>query len=313
MLELKKVSIAYGSHEVVHQVSLHMREGESLSIVGESGCGKSTLIRSIVSLLGTNGNITEGRIIYKGEDITNLPQTKARSIRGREIALLYQNAGSSMDPSMKIGKQFLEALRTKGNITRKESDHIARSYMEKLLLKNPDKILNNYPVRLSGGMNQRVALAMTMAMEPGLILADEPTSALDVTAQVEVVRTMQKLREESHASLLMVTHNFGVVAQLADRVAVMYGGRIVEEGTADQILRTPEHPYTKILIQAVKQIRVSGTATPSLREMTDICCPYHSRCPHATERCHQCVPPMVQKMDGHRIRCFRTEGEPFDE
>lgn len=226
MLEVENVSVACGDKKILDQVSFSVGPGETVSIVGESGSGKSTLLKAITGLLADGVRLCKGTVTFEGMELSSMDPDGLRSLRGAKIAMVYQQAGRSMDPVTKIGSQFYEALRTKGRLSRSESDRKAIACMEQLSLKEPGRILHTYPVMLSGGTNQRVAIALAMVMEPSLILADEPTSALDVTVQAEVVETMKKLRENSSASILMVTHNMGVVAQMSDRVGVMYKGRM---------------------------------------------------------------------------------------
>lgn len=251
MLEIRELSVAYGDREVVHKVSFSVQPGETVCIVGESGSGKSTMLKAIAGLLGQEGHVTGGRIEFEKRDLLQLSREEYRALRGGRIAMVYQHAGASMDPVMRIGRQFHEELKLKGKISRRESDEKAVGCMEQLLLKEPERILASYPSMLSGGTNQRVALAMAMVMEPDLILADEPTSALDVTVQAEVVKAMQNMKKVTNAAILMVTHNMGVVAQMADKVGVMQNGELVEWGTAEAVLTHPVHDYTKMLMSCV--------------------------------------------------------------
>lgn len=308
MLEVKNLSVAYGKKQVVEDVSFSVTPGETVSIVGESGSGKSTILRAILGLMGQEGHILNGSITFDGVELPKLPPDKIRAYRGAVIATVQQQAGLSMDPITKIGKQIHEAICTKEKITRRESDERAIKCMKALSLKEPERILNTYPVMLSGGTNQRVALAMAMVMEPRLILADEPTSALDVTVQVEVVEAMKALKEQCDAAILMVTHNIGVVAQMADHVGVMYNGRLVEWGTRDDILRNPSHPYTKALMASV--LRMDGKV-PQVktiyRNSAKDGCVFYARCPHACDSCKESKPQMREISPGHLSMCPREK------
>lgn len=304
MLEVKNVSVSYGDKTIVDNLSISVQPRETVSIVGESGSGKSTLLKAILGLLGAEGWISGGTIEFEGRDLTSLGPEEMRKLRGAQIATVYQQAGRSMDPVTRIGKQFHEALLTKGKISRQESDRKAADCMRQLSLKNPEKILKSYPVMLSGGTNQRVALAMSMVMEPKLLLADEPTSALDVTVQVQVVEAMQHLKESCQAAILMVTHNIGVVAQMADKVGVMYNGHLMEWGTREQILSEPLHPYTRMLMNSV--LRMDGFVPEGkavYRERTAAGCPFYSRCPRVDKLCRCEMPKMKKTEDGHQIMC----------
>lgn len=312
MLEVKNLSVAYCDKQVVNQISFSVQDGETVSIVGESGSGKSTILRAIQGLLGSEGRIMEGDILFDGMELQTLKADEMRKLRGSTIATVPQQAGLSMDPIMKIGKQFHEAILTKYNITRKESDERASACMRELSLKDPERLLNSYPVMLSGGTNQRVALAMAMVMEPKLILADEPTSALDVTVQVEVVEAMKDLKKNCDAAILMVTHNMGVVAQMSDHVGVMYNGDLVEWGTKEQIMVNPQHPYTRALMASV--LRMDGkipNVKTVLRDPAPQGCKFYARCPMACDRCKESKPVMTGTESGHRVMCFEVQQEGY--
>ena len=306
VLEVRNISIAYNEHMVIKDVSFSVQSGETVCIVGESGSGKSTILRAIQGLLGREGRVARGSIDFNGVALLSLNKEEMRKYRGAIIATVPQQAGLSMDPITKIGKQFHEAILTKKAVSGKESDKLAADCMRSLSLKNPERILNSYPVMLSGGTNQRVALAMAMVMEPQLILADEPTSALDVTVQVEVVEAMQALKHQCDAAILLVTHNMGVVAQMADHVGVMYNGRMLEWGSCKDILHHPHHPYTKELMSSV--LRMDGRlpqVKTVYRESVEEGCVYYSRCPFAKEMCRQC--PDMRTCDGHLVMCHYAE------
>ncbi len=304
MLKIKNLSVAYGSKKVVNNISFNVGAGETVSIVGESGSGKSTVLRAIQGLLGSEGEILSGGIEFDGAELSSLSSEQMRKLRGSVIATVPQQAGLSMDPITKIGRQFHEAMLTKWKIGKKEALEKAAACMSALSLKNPVRILESYPAMLSGGTNQRVALAMAMVMEPRLILADEPTSALDVTVQVEVVETMMELKNSVDAAILMVTHNIGVVAQMSDYVGVMYRGNLVEWGKCGDVLGNPLHPYTKMLMSSV--LRMDGKI-PQLRVMrgkeAEKGCPFFGRCPDACPVCENVMPSMREESDGHSVMC----------
>ena len=302
MLEIKNLSIAYNERPVVEGVGFTVLPGETVSIVGESGSGKSTILRAVQGLLGREGSVIGGSVAFDGVSLLDLSKEEMRRYRGAVIATVPQQAGQSMDPITKIGRQFHEAILTKRKITRSESDSLAAECMRSLSIKEPEKILNSYPAMLSGGTNQRVALAMAMVMEPQLILADEPTSALDVTVQVEVVEAMLALKRQCDAAILMVTHNMGVVAQMSDHVGVMYNGRLLEWGTREEILEDPRHPYTRALTASV--LRMDGTlpkVKTVYRENVGGGCVYYARCPYASEECR--TSPEMSTDGEHAVMC----------
>ena len=309
VLEIKNLSVGYAGRKVVEDVSFSVRAGETVSIVGESGSGKSTVLRAIQGLLGREGEILSGSVAFDGVTLNELKPERMRAYRGAVIATVQQQAGLSMDPITKIGRQFHEALQTKEKLTRSQSDLRAAACLRALSIKTPEKILNAYPVMLSGGTNQRVALAMAMVMKPRLILADEPTSALDVTVQVEVVQAMLALRRQCDAAILMVTHNMGVVAQMSDYVGVMYNGHLLEWGTKDEVLGDPRHPYTRALLSSVLRMDGSVPQVKTVyREAAGDGCAYYARCPYGTEQCATQKPNM-RDSNGHRVMCHRLGEE----
>jgi len=304
VLEIKNLSVEYAGKTAVDGVSFTVQDGETVSIVGESGSGKSTILRAVQGLLGREGRVSAGSVSFNGVELTALKNEELRRYRGAVIATVPQQAGLSMDPITKIGRQFHEVLSTKEKLTRKEAEARAAACMRDLSLKDPERILKTYPSMLSGGTNQRVALAMALVLQPQLILADEPTSALDVTVQVQVVNTMLELKQRSEAAILMVTHNIGVVAQMSDHVGVMYNGELVEWGTADDILRTPAHPYTYTLMASVLRMNGSLPQVKAVyREPCETGCVFYARCPRACERCRSEKPLMRELSPGHRVKC----------
>ncbi|MCI2105445.1 MAG: ABC transporter ATP-binding protein [Intestinimonas sp.] len=288
LLDIHHLSARYPcGTAVLHDVSLHMHSGEIVCVIGESGCGKSTLLRAILRMPG-KVDITKGQILYRGTDLCTLSSSRLRQIRGAGIGMIFQEPGASLDPIRRIGTQFYETLRAHGHITRAQAEQTACALLLRLELSDPQRILKSCPVQLSGGMNQRVAIALAMALHPDVLLADEPTSALDVLVQAQIVNELLRLRNEFGTGILLVTHNMGVVAKMADKVAVMYGGRIVEYGYRDSILTTPSHPYTKALMEAIP--RLDGTPPRGLpgracRKFPQEGCAFAPRCPHAQPDC----------------------------
>lgn len=261
ILEYRNVDIHYGKKQVIENVSLSMKPGEILGIVGESGSGKSTLIRAAMGLLGEGGTVTQGQILYQGTnttiDMTQIHGEEMRRLRGAEIAMIFQNAGASLCPIRTIEEQLYEAVLEHESISKGEIRDRALELFEQLGFTNGEQILKSYPFEFSGGMNQRVGIVLAMVLRPRLLLADEPTSALDVTVQLQVLREMKKLRDMYGTSIVLVTHNIGVVNYLADHVAVMHQGKLVEYGTKEDVLNHPQDAYTKKLIGSVLHLKRS--------------------------------------------------------
>ena len=261
ILEYRNVDIHYGKKQVIENVLLSMKPGEILGIVGESGSGKSTLIRAAMGLLGEGGTVTQGQILYQGTnttiDMTQIHGEEMRRLRGAEIAMIFQNAGASLCPIRTIEEQLYEAVLEHESISKGEIRDRALELFEQLRFTNGEQILKSYPFEFSGGMNQRVGIVLAMVLRPRLLLADEPTSALDVTVQLQVLREMKKLRDMYGTSIVLVTHNIGVVNYLADNVAVMHQGKLVEYGTKEDVLNHPQDAYTKKLIGSVLHLKRS--------------------------------------------------------
>lgn len=261
ILEYRNVDIHYGKKQVIENVSLSMKPGEILGIVGESGSGKSTLIRAAMGLLGEGGTVTQGQILYQGTnttiDMTQIHGEEMRRLRGAEIAMIFQNAGASLCPIRTIEEQLYEAVLEHESISKGEIRDRALELFEQLRFTNGEQILKSYPFEFSGGMNQRVGIVLAMVLRPRLLLADEPTSALDVTVQLQVLREMKKLRDMYGTSIVLVTHNIGMVNYLTDHVAVMHQGKLVEYGTKEDVLNHPQDAYTKKLIGSVLHLKRS--------------------------------------------------------
>lgn len=251
LLDIRHVEISYAGTPVVHDVTLQMQPGEILGIVGESGSGKSTVIKAAMGLLGKNGAVTRGDIYYRGKNVLEAKGEELRKMRGPGMGMIFQNTGASLCPIRRIEEQLYESVLQHEKISRFEVRRRALELFKKMKLRDGERILKSYPFELSGGMNQRVGIMMAMIMNPDLLFADEPTSALDVTVQAQVVREMVKLRELFGTGIAIVTHNIGVVEYMADQIAVLYQGKLVEYGTKEEVLYHPQEPYTRQLIGAV--------------------------------------------------------------
>ena len=289
ILETKNLCVSYGNTKILEDINISVNRGEILAIVGESGCGKSTLLKSLIRLMPSNAKIEKGEINYQNRDLLKLSNEELRQIRGKEISMVFQNSGASLCPIRTIEKQFIEAAKSHEDLSKEEIRKLIEDIFSKINLKDVDRILKSYPFELSGGMNQRVGIALAMLSKPSLILADEPTSALDVTAQAQVVKTLMKLRDSFKTSIIIITHNMGVVSFMVDKVAVMYGGKIVEYGMKKDIMHNPLHPYTQMLIKSTPSMKPSKLlgipGNPPSFEEKRIGCAFASRCNKAFEKC----------------------------
>ena len=255
MLEIKDLTIQYGDKlPVVENFSLSLKKGEIITIVGESGSGKSTVLSSILGLLPNGGKIISGDIIYNGESMLSKSLNQWRELRGTEITMISQDSGGTLNPIRKIGKQFVEYIQTHSKMSAKEAEEKAEDMFSKVNLPDPEIIMKSYPHQLSGGMKQRVGIAMALTFHPKIILADEPTSALDVITQAQIVKEIMDLRKKFDTSIIMVTHNLGVAAYISDKIIVMQNGKIVDAGDKNAVIENPKSEYTKKLLEAVPEI-----------------------------------------------------------
>lgn len=255
LLDMQHVEISYDGRPVVQDVTLQMEPGEILGVVGESGSGKSTLIKAAMGLLGNSGAVTKGAVYYKGQDVIRASGEDLRKMRGPSMGMIFQNTEAALCPIRRVEDQLYESVTQHEKISREEVREHALELFDKMKLPDGERILNSYPFELSGGMNQRVGIMMAMILKPDLLFADEPTSALDVTVQAQVVREMMKMRELYGTAIVIVTHNIGVVGYMADKIAVMYQGKLVEYGKKEDVMDHPQDEYTKQLIGAVLHIK----------------------------------------------------------
>jgi len=305
ILDIKNLSAGYDDLLVVKDVSFSMSEASIVGIAGESGCGKSTLLKSIMNLPGNNITKT-GSMMFCDRDIMTLNQKQMREILGKDLCVIFQKPENSMDPICKISTQFYEAVRIHDKrADKKEVLNRSADILEKLHFDNPTRVLNSYPFEMSGGMNQRIAIALSLINQPKLILADEPTSALDVSVQSEVIRLIREVREEFGTAVLIVSHNMNVLAQLSDKIGIMYGGRMVEFGTNEDVLGKSRHPYTMALMNSVPKMSKELPSSipgmpPRFGEIIEGC-PFRERCSYADENCIK--DPMVCGTDDHWWLC----------
>ncbi len=254
LLEVSELSVAYAEREIVRNVNLSLDEGQVLAIVGESGSGKTTVIRAILGCLPHEGRVSGGSILFEGKNLLDNTPAEWSRLCGTKAAMVFQDSGSMLDPIRRIGSQFIEYICEHSSMSKKEAARAAEAMLRKMHLPNPENIMKGYPFELSGGMRQRVGVAMAMFFTPRLLLADEPTSALDVTTQAQVVKEMMDICQKDKTAIIIVTHNIGVAAYMSDKLAVMQAGQIVEAGSTEAIIARPQSAYTKELLAAVPQV-----------------------------------------------------------
>ena len=317
VLKIENLHVSFdtyaGEVHAVRGVSLHVGEGEVLAVVGESGCGKSVTAQTIMKLNPMPpARIKEGSINLCGEDIVAANEKKMQDIRGRLVSMIFQDPMTCLNPTMKVGKQLTEAICQHRKLSKDEAKKEAVRLLEMVQIPNAAERAEQYPHEFSGGMRQRAMIAMAMSCEPKLLIADEPTTALDVTIQAQIMQLMAKVREETGTAIILITHDLGVVANLADRVAVMYAGKIVETGTAEDIFYRPKHPDTQALLKSLPTVEtsreeklVSIAGTPPDLFMPPKGCEFASRCEHCMKVCKKHVPPTYEVGAGHKAACWR--------
>ena len=301
-----------GQVPAVDGVDFILRKGETLGIVGESGCGKSVTSMSILHLLPPKGRIVDGTIRFKGRDITHLPPAEMAKLRGQEIAMIFQEPMTSLNPVYTVGYQISEMILRHEKVSKKEARARAIEMLRLVNIPAPEKRIDEYPHELSGGMRQRVMIAMALSCNPELLIADEPTTALDVTIQAQILDLMRTLKQTLNTSIMMITHDLGVVAEMSDYVLVMYAGMVMEYSDVRSLFADPLHPYTQGLLKALprmgesqEKLYVIDGVVPSLYELPTGC-RFWPRCAYATERCKHEIPALYE-VEGRKIRCFRYE------
>ena len=327
LLEIKNLETAFRIKDdyfnAVDKVSLDLYKNEVLAIVGESGCGKSTLATTIMRLHNENLTKSTGEIIFNGKNILDLTEDEMNKIRTKDIGMIFQDPLSSLNPLHRIGKQIEEALIYHTELSSEERQKRVIELLTQVGIPNPERCAKQYPHELSGGMRQRVMIAMAMSCKPSVLIADEPTTALDVTIQAQILDLIKGLQAEMHAGIILITHDLGVVAEMADRVAVLYAGEVVEIGTAEQIFKNPKHPYTRSLLRSIPQIDdeeaddelyVIQGMVPSLKTLDRQGCRFADRIPWVKDEGHEHNPTLHEVEEGHHVRCtcyknFEFEGE----
>ena len=315
LLEVEDLRVEFstrrGTVYAVNGISFAIAPGETLGIVGESGCGKSVTSLAILGLLAGNGRVRSGRALFEGRDLIRLKDRALRGIRGREIAMIFQDPMTSLNPVLTIGRQIRETLETHFDMNRKEAEARAAELIDRVGIPSAKARLRDYPHQFSGGMRQRAMIAMALACEPKLMIADEPTTALDVTIQAQILDLLRELVAEEDAALILITHDLGVVAGMCERVNVMYAGMFMETGSAEQLFGAPRHPYTLGLLQSVPRLDLGRRArlhpiegSPPNMLHAPSACPFQPRCRYEVDLSSREVPQLVEIEPGHKVACF---------
>ncbi len=316
LLEIDQLGVRFGRHEAVRGLDVRIDAGETLAIVGESGCGKSVTSLAVLRLVPRPGSV-RGAIRFAGRDLLALPPRQMRAVRGKDIGMVFQEPMTSLNPVLTIGRQITETLRLHEGLSRGGAQARAAALLGEVGIATPEQRLRQYPHQLSGGMRQRVMIAIALACSPRLLIADEPTTALDVTIQAQILDLLRDLKARAGTAILLITHDLGVVAETAQRVLVMYAGRMVEEAPVAALFAAPLHPYTRGLLGAMPRLfsSLDATAPARLAEIpgqvpdattTIIGCAFAGRCPHVTEICRRTAPAISEPAPGHRLACHHA-------
>ena len=312
ILEVENLAIKIDDVELINDVSFKLESGKTMALVGESGCGKSLTALSILQLLPEAAHISEGSICLNKRELSKLSEREMRSVRGNEISMIFQEPASTLDPLMTVGKQITEAIRAHAQVTFQDATTAACNMMDKVGIPDPATRFKQYPFELSGGMCQRIMIAIALICEPLVLIADEPTTALDVTIQAQTLELMHSLQKETGTAILLITHDMGVVADMADMVMVMYAGQVVEYGDVFEIFRQPRHPYTRLLLNSIphieksrkKKLKVIEGIVPDLHHWPSGC-RFNPRCPLADERCTKIEPHLeTLNQTDHFVSCW---------
>lgn len=324
LLRVKDLDVSFktynGETNVLRGVNFSVNKGETLAIVGESGSGKSVSAKSIMQLLPKqNSMVNSGEVLFEGKNLLGYNEREMRKIRGSAISMVFQDPMTSLNPTMSIGKQIMEGLLEHQNLTKKQAFDTAVELIELVGISNADSRMKEYPHQLSGGMRQRIVVAMAIACKPRILIADEPTTALDVTIQAQILELMKDLQNQLDTAIIIITHDLGVVANIAQRVAVMYAGRVVEIGTVDELFYEPKHPYTWGLLSSMPKLHADEKeplvpivgAPPDLEQPIQGC-PFAPRCPYAMKVCHSHLPPALDVSDTHAAACWLLDDRSPD-
>jgi oligopeptide transport system ATP-binding protein len=303
-----------GVAKVLNGIDYHVDAGETLAVLGESGSGKSVTANTVMGILQTPpGAVTGGSVRYRGEDLLTASPERRRELRGENIAMIFQDALSALNPVFTVGFQIGEQLRTRRGMSRRDAEKRAVELLDQVGIPGARQRVRDHPHQFSGGMRQRVMIAMSLALDPDVLIADEPTTALDVTVQAQIMDLLADIQAERHMGLILITHDLGVVAEVADRIAVMYAGRIVENADVHSLYGNPCHPYTRSLLESIPRVDTKGTELRAIKGLppnlsrTPPGCPFHPRCPIATDPCRDVVPPLVALPGERSSACLFAE------
>lgn len=316
LLEVNNLHVTFNTYggevKAVRGVNLTLKKGETLAIVGESGCGKSVTAQSIMRLITSQaGTIRQGSIMFKGRDLVQTPEREMRAIRGAEIAMIFQDPMTSLNPTITIGELIMEAMLEHTDLSRKRAKEEAINILRQVGIANPEERLKQYPHQFSGGMRQRIMIAIALVCKPSILIADEPTTALDVTIQAQIIDLFKDIQKQTGVSIIIITHDLGIVAQMADRISIMYAGQIVESGTPRDIFYHAEHPYTKALLHSIPRVDgnrdqplIPVAGTPPDLFSPPMGCPFAARCDYAMEVCDKYIPITTELNDRHTVNCW---------
>src|ERR1051325_7776012 len=307
-----------GLVRAVDGVSFYLDRGELLGLVGESGCGKSMTALSVMRLIAPPGKIVNGEILFDGKDLLKLSEAEMREMRGDDIAMIFQDPMTSLNPVFTVGEQIAEALRLHRKLSKKQARQATIEAMREVAIPDPARGIDDYPHQFSGGMRQRVMIAMALACSPKLLIADEPTTALDVTIQAQILELLQDMKSRFGMAIMLITHAIGVVAETAQRVVVMYAGKVIEEAPVERLFADPKHPYTQGLIRSIPRIDTAATRKARLEAIPGVVpsllrpppgCRFAARCKFAMAKCREAVPPLIDTGGGHKVACVLVQDE----
>ena len=314
VLDVRNLSVSFSSFgettNIIRDINFHINESETVGIVGESGCGKSMTAMAIMQLIERPPGVVEGEVLLEGENLLKLPEREMRKIRGNKISMIFQEPMTSLNPVLTVGYQLMEVFRIHQNMSRSQAKKAAIEMLRMVKIAMPEQRINSYPYEMSGGMRQRVMIAMALACKPKLLIADEPTTALDVTIQAQILELMRDLKEQVGSSIMLITHDLGVVSEVCSRVVIFYCGQVVEEAPAEELFQNPLHPYTEGLLHSLplqgntEKLYVIPGTVPSPGKLPQGCV-FHPRCQYATERCCCEAPAYTKVSDRHTVKCWR--------
>ena len=318
VLDINDLNVGFSSYgettKIVTDVSFHIDEGETVGIVGESGCGKSMTALSIMRLIKCPPGYIKGEIRLNGKNLLELSERQMCDVRGKDVSMIFQEPMTSLNPVITVGKQLMEVFRSHEKMTREEAWKKSVEALELVKIASPEQRMKEYPHQLSGGMRQRVMIAMALSCRPRLLIADEPTTALDVTIQAQILKLRRNLKETLDTSVMLITHDLGVVREVCSRAIIFYCGQVIEEGPVEELFENPCHPYTQGLLKSLpvmgsrERLYVIPGTVPSPGNLPEGCV-FNPRCGHATEKCRSCRPQMTDISDGHRVHCWLYDKE----